>query len=290
MKRGSAAFLLIVSVSVAVAVTACGEADSSIPAAEPTAVPAAAVAVSEPTTAPMAAVAPSQPTAAPASAAVATPEPISAPAPTTAPATTAAAAATAAPPPPAPTVASAAPPATAAPPPPPPTAAPAVPAATVAPAPTAVVAATVAPPPSSPTETPVPPTATALPPTATAVPTPQPEAVSAEIVNFDNEDLTINVGTTVTWTNKGSVIHTTTAGAGSPSGEWDSGVLNTNQTFPFTFDEVGTFPYYCTVHPSSSMRATVTVVAAGAATVGGQAPTATPISGGAGAGGYGPGY
>ena len=97
------------------------------------------------------------------------------------------------------------------------------------------------------------------------------------------------MGTTITWTNTRSIIHTTTAGAGSPSGEWDSGILNTNQTFPFTFDVAGTFPYYCTVHPSS-MRATVTVVEAGAASSsagGGQSTTATPDSD---AGYYGPGY
>ena len=62
------------------------------------------------------------------------------------------------------------------------------------------------------------------------------------------------MGTQVTWRNLDSARHTSTA----VSGEWDSGNLNGSTTFSFTFDEVGTFNYFCTIH--QSMTATVTVM------------------------------
>jgi len=94
------------------------------------------------------------------------------------------------------------------------------------------------------------------------------------------------VGTTVTWKNEDAAPHTTTAGTSpSPSGEWDSSILQKGQSFSFTFTEVGTFDYFCTVHPST-MIATVTIVEAGAEPVVGQTatppPTSTPITSGGG--------
>ncbi len=73
---------------------------------------------------------------------------------------------------------------------------------------------------------------------------------------------TVPVGTTVTWTNDDSVIHTVTSGssdgsAGTPDGLFDSGNLESDDTFAFTFDEPGTFEYYCTPHPW--MRGTIVV-------------------------------
>ena len=145
-----------------------------------------------------------------------------------------------------------------------------------------------------PTATSVPSTATAIPPTATAAPTappmptatsaPTPEPVGSNIINFALQNLTVQLGTTVTWKNQDTVSHTTTAGTSpSRSGEWDSSILQKGQSFSFTFTEVGTFPYFCTVHPST-MIATVTIVEAGAEPVGGQTatppPNSTPIASG----------
>lgn len=83
--------------------------------------------------------------------------------------------------------------------------------------------------------------------------------VEADITSFEHVDLTVSKGTTVKWTNQAGLPHTTTSGVpGAPTGEWDSGLLSTSQSFSHTFDTPGVFPYYCWLHPSF-MQATVTV-------------------------------
>lgn len=75
---------------------------------------------------------------------------------------------------------------------------------------------------------------------------------------YDSQDLTVRVGDTVTWTNNDTVAHTVTAGTpDSITGEFDSGELQPGDTFSYTFDQAGTFDYFCTLHPD--MTASVTV-------------------------------
>ena len=104
-----------------------------------------------------------------------------------------------------------------------------------------------------------------------------------EIVDFSHRDLAVPAGTTVTWTNAGAVIHTTT----SKDGLWDSGVLENGQTFNFTFDQAGSFAFFCNIHPSMTATITVTgspeaqpvpttVAAPTPAPTAQPAPTATP--------------
>ena len=109
------------------------------------------------------------------------------------------------------------------------------------------------------------PTPTATPtPAATPAVTPPPEAteatkegeVSSDIVNFTLQDLVVSVGTAITWVNRDSASHTSTAIAGSAL-PWDSDRLRTGGSFTFTFNEPGTYQYFCTIHPS--MKGTVTV-------------------------------
>jgi alcohol dehydrogenase (cytochrome c) len=57
----------------------------------------------------------------------------------------------------------------------------------------------------------------------------------------------VTAGTTVTWTNNGSLEHTVTF-QGSPGG-FDSGLLSTGQTTSYTFDKAGSYNYFCTPHP-----------------------------------------
>lgn len=71
---------------------------------------------------------------------------------------------------------------------------------------------------------------------------------------FTPRNVTVKVGTQVTWTNKDSAPHTVTADDHS----FDSGTLNQGQSFTFQFTTPGTFPYICAIHPS--MQATITVV------------------------------
>ena len=113
------------------------------------------------------------------------------------------------------------------------------------------------------------PTAAQAAPTATSEPTQEPAAEpptgnveSADIRNSTHQDLTVTVGTTVMWTSRDRVPHTTTSGTPSdPTGVWDSPTPSQDDSFPFTFYGVGTFQYFCRIHPTT-MQATVTVIAA----------------------------
>lgn len=82
---------------------------------------------------------------------------------------------------------------------------------------------------------------------------------------------TVPVGTKVTWTqNDFGPLHSST----SDTAIWDSILMSGGQTFPFTFNQVGSFPYHCTQH--LSMHGTIIVVPLVA---GVSAPTG-PVSGG----------
>jgi len=71
---------------------------------------------------------------------------------------------------------------------------------------------------------------------------------------FDPPTLEIPVGTTVTWTNNDAAAHTAT----STDGVWDSNILNTGDSFSYTFDEAGTFDYICSLHPNMKAQIVVT--------------------------------
>jgi len=67
---------------------------------------------------------------------------------------------------------------------------------------------------------------------------------------FIPSTIEVGPGTTVTWENNDIVPHTVTSGAaGSPTGEFDSGLTDGGTTFEHTFEEVGEYPYFCLVHP-----------------------------------------
>jgi plastocyanin/sugar lactone lactonase YvrE len=80
-------------------------------------------------------------------------------------------------------------------------------------------------------------------------------AQAVEIQNFAFHPATLDVpvGTTVNWTNLDAAAHTVT----SDDGTFDSGNLNTHQSFSYRFDKAGTNSYHCDYHPS--MLGTVTV-------------------------------
>lgn len=75
---------------------------------------------------------------------------------------------------------------------------------------------------------------------------------------FVEKSITIPVGTTVTWVMDANFQHTVTADDGS----FDSGRLSNGQTFSYTFNTAGEFPYYCTIHGGpggEGMSGTITV-------------------------------
>ncbi|OFV80941.1 MAG: hypothetical protein A2W26_01975 [Acidobacteria bacterium RBG_16_64_8] len=70
---------------------------------------------------------------------------------------------------------------------------------------------------------------------------------------FDPASVTIKTGEGVTWTNEDSATHDVVA----DGGEFSSGDILTGDTYSFTFDKAGTYPYICGIHPS--MKGTVVV-------------------------------
>ncbi len=73
--------------------------------------------------------------------------------------------------------------------------------------------------------------------------------------SFQPQNLTVKVGTTVTWVNMDNVGHTVT----SDTGQFTSTTLGHMQSFSYTFKTAGTYTYHCTPHPY--MTATITVAA-----------------------------
>jgi plastocyanin len=65
--------------------------------------------------------------------------------------------------------------------------------------------------------------------------------------------LTVAIGTTVTWTNKDSVGHTVT----TRTPLFDSGLFGKDKSFSFTFNQKGTYEYYCIPHPYMTGKVTV---------------------------------
>lgn len=70
-------------------------------------------------------------------------------------------------------------------------------------------------------------------------------AVAIRDFTFIPEDLTLEAGTTVTWVNEDSAPHDATDRAGG----WKTDVLDRGESNAVTFDTVGTFEYYCSIHP-----------------------------------------
>ena len=70
---------------------------------------------------------------------------------------------------------------------------------------------------------------------------------------FQPPNVSVPAGATVTWVNGDEAPHDTEA----RDGTWKTALLQKNEEVAFTFDEPGTFDYYCTIHPY--MTATLTI-------------------------------
>jgi plastocyanin len=64
--------------------------------------------------------------------------------------------------------------------------------------------------------------------------------------SFSPNPVEVKVGETVTWINDDSGRHTVT----SKDGVFDSGMMGKGQSFSFTFDKAGEYPYFCSPHPN----------------------------------------
>jgi plastocyanin len=74
---------------------------------------------------------------------------------------------------------------------------------------------------------------------------------------FSPERLTVKVGTSVTWTNHDDIPHTVAA----KDRGFKSRVMDTDESFTFTFSTPGEYTYFCSLHP----HMTGTIVVEGAA-------------------------
>ncbi|MDQ3812001.1 MAG: PQQ-dependent dehydrogenase, methanol/ethanol family [Chloroflexota bacterium] len=81
----------------------------------------------------------------------------------------------------------------------------------------------------------------------------------AKVVDFgfDPGNDLVPPGTTLTWTNVGQIVHTVT----SDDGIFDSGDMASGDTFSFTFDNPGTYWYFCRPHPFMRGRIVVATTA-----------------------------
>lgn len=83
----------------------------------------------------------------------------------------------------------------------------------------------------------------------------KPETVEVKIDNFSfgPTELTVAVGTTVTWTNRDDIPHTVV----STDKVFKSKVLDTDEKFSYTFTQAGSFPYFCSIHPKMTGKVVV---------------------------------
>jgi plastocyanin len=81
------------------------------------------------------------------------------------------------------------------------------------------------------------------------------ETVEVKIDNFSfgPAELTVAVGTTVTWTNRDDIPHTVV----STDKVFKSKVLDTDEKFSYTFTQAGSFPYFCSIHPKMTGKVVV---------------------------------
>ena len=68
---------------------------------------------------------------------------------------------------------------------------------------------------------------------------------------FSPADITVNAGDTVEWINVDTAAHTVTGGspANGPSGVFDSSLVMASASYAFTFNDKGSYDYFCMVHP-----------------------------------------
>ena len=72
---------------------------------------------------------------------------------------------------------------------------------------------------------------------------------------FSPGQMTVKLGTTVTFANGGNDGHDVTGNG--PGGEWRSGPLAPSERYSRQFNLVGTYSYVCTIHPEMRGRVAV---------------------------------
>jgi len=68
--------------------------------------------------------------------------------------------------------------------------------------------------------------------------------VTIDNFTFSPAELTVKVGTTVTWKNHDDIPHTVVS-----AGKFRSKTLDTDDGYSFTFTAAGGYNYFCSLHP-----------------------------------------
>jgi plastocyanin len=68
--------------------------------------------------------------------------------------------------------------------------------------------------------------------------------VMVDNFTFQPAQLTVKVGTTVTWKNHDDIPHTIVS-----AGKFRSKTMDTDDSFSFTFTTAGDYKYFCSLHP-----------------------------------------
>jgi plastocyanin len=82
---------------------------------------------------------------------------------------------------------------------------------------------------------------------AAANPTKSEAQITIDNFSFSPPQITVAVGTRVTWTNRDDIPHTV-VDSDDPRA-MKSEPLDTGEDFAFTFDKPGTYRYFCSLHP-----------------------------------------
>jgi plastocyanin len=70
---------------------------------------------------------------------------------------------------------------------------------------------------------------------------------------FSPNPITVAAGTTIRWTNRDDIPHNVV----SDDKSFKSKVLDTDETFAYTFAKPGTYTYFCSIHPKMTGKVVV---------------------------------
>src|SRR5258707_26881 len=95
-------------------------------------------------------------------------------------------------------------------------------------------------------------------PQAFSVTTTQEKKAAETAVKIDNfvfspNPLTVPAGSTIRWTNQDDIPHNVV----SEDKSFKSKVLDTDETFTYTFTKPGTYTYFCSIHPKMTGKVVV---------------------------------
>ena len=85
-------------------------------------------------------------------------------------------------------------------------------------------------------------------------------AVTVKTFMFQPDPIEVDAGSTVTWTNEDTAVHTVTSGPRSkPDGRFDERLAESGGAARQTFEEPGTYRYFCSLHSGPGMEGEVIV-------------------------------